>query len=287
MKTIILDGLQIHSNTGNVDFWVHPGIEGLDVPETRMTEYDRPGEDGGTVSSMLYGSRPIVMEGTVKGNDVTAYEANRRLLSQACIIERDRYNYPVSKTLQITTLNNVTYTLQVYVKKLSMAMDNVKSCKFMLQLVAADPFIYDSSSISTGAIARPSGGGFVLPVILPIVFAAAVGGTGVVINNGTAPASPVITLTGPATNPFIINTTTGDVFQLNYTIPSGSTVVIDMNITKKTIIMNGSTNLLYTKSTDSVWWSIPVGSNTINYSTGSSGDTGTMTLSFTPRYAGI
>lgn len=287
LSSATLGTLQIHSNTGAVDFWLQDPVEGLESPEYRTTDYDRAGEDGATISSQLYGGRSIMLRGVIKGASPSIYETNRRLFGQACAITRDSEGLPAPIRLTFTTLAGSTYYVDAYLKDRPVfASENIKSCHYLLKLVTADSFVRSNTATVSSTIVRPSGGGFILPVILPITSSAQTGGSGIVNNGGTVDVYPTLTLVGPLTNPYISNSTTGGpVMQLNYTIASGSSVVIDMK--EKTIVLNGSSSLLSTRTDGSTWWALQPGNNTIAFSTGSTSDTGTLQLSFNAGFIGI
>jgi hypothetical protein len=83
-------------------------------------------------------------------------------------------------------------------------------------------------------------------------------GSGSVINQGWATTYPIITIVGPATNPTIGNSTTGNAISLNYTLVSTDTVVV--NTQNRTVTLNGNParNLLANTST---WFAAPPGTS--------------------------
>lgn len=279
--------LHLHSNVGATDFWLDPGVEGFDSAEFRVSEYDKPGEDGSNVSNQLLGSRLVNLPGYVRGADPAAFEANRRALLTAASITRDNFGFPVAHRCVFTTLSGTSYFFDALVNS-KPVFTNVTpvSCKFLLQLTTPDPLIYGNTQVVSSPITRPTGGGFVLPVILPIVSSSQTGGSVVVANPGTATVKPVITITGPLSNPYISNAAAdGKYLQLNATLNSGDVVTVDM--AEKTIVLNGSSNYLATRTSDSEWWGIAPGNNTISFSTAGTSDSGTMQVSFYPGYVGV
>lgn len=268
--------------TGVTDYIVQTPLEGFESPDYRTTEYENPGEDGGTVSSQQYGMRAMSIPGIIKGNDPTQYESNRRALSSAMALKRDAFASPVPTRLTWTTLAGSSYFIDAYPKKPLFNYADVNNTRFLLQFTADDPTIYGSTLVSSGAIVRASGGGFILPVVFPIVSSAAIGGTATVANAGNAPSKPTVTFTGPLTNPYLLNNANSKYMQLNYTIPSGSFVTI--NMANKTIMLNGVSSILSTKADGSSWFEIEPGNNILTFSTGSSSDTGSALVEFYPGY---
>lgn len=290
MKNFYIDtlgvNLKIHDNVAATDFWLQPGIEGLDAPEYRTGQYDKPGEDGSIISSQFYSGRVVTLPGIVKGNGAAAYEANRKLLSSALTIKRDSNGRPIPKRCQFETLSGVTYFFDAYVARKPMfSQVNVSFSKFLINLVVPKASIFATGIVTSGAITRPSGGGFILPVILPITSSSSTGGSATLTNNGDNVSLPTLTLTGPLTNPYIRNATINKSMQLTYTIGTGDYITIDME--EKTILLNGSSSVLSAKTDDSEWWGIDPGVNNIIFSSGSNSDTGNLQVSFYEAYAGI
>jgi hypothetical protein len=292
MQYIALNSLVLHNTSDpTVPYIVRSPLEGLEQPDMRFSSYDKPGEHGSKLANMLYGSRVITLHGYVKGADVTAYEANRQALITAiqALTNNSSTSIPVL-TLTFTTLASTTYNLSCYARKINMPHERIDTADFTIELVATDPLIYLNTNFNTAAVPRSTGGGFTLPVIVPIVSDTQTGGSVVVYNQGSVPVAPTIILTAPLTNPYVINTTTQQYIQLNTTIAVGDVVTINMaekTIVRTTISTGSQASLISTKVTGSTWWTINTGNNTINFSTGDTGDTGTMQITGSPAVIGV
>lgn len=279
MESVYIDDFQIHTNTGDIGYWIQAPIDGLDSPEYRTTTYDRPGEHGANLTSLLYGGRLITLRGVIKGASPAQHETRRYDFSTALAISHDTYARPIAKVLKFTTVGGSTYRTNVYMRTAPrFDYDDIMHTRFLINLIATDPVIYTETQSTSGAILRPSGGGFVLPVTFPITSTAAVGGRATLNNAGNVPVYPeYIELTGPLTNPFIANASDDNRYiQLNYTIGSGDVVTIYP--ADHAIVLNGSSNLLSSRVAGSSWWKLQEGNNSIIFSTGSTSDTGTMEL---------
>ena len=275
----MLDG----TDTG---YTVELPIQGFDAPDYRETMYDKPGEDGSVLSSLFYGSRTITLTGHINAQATAAqYEALRRALASACAVQRDVNGQPKSSVINVTTRGGSSYFLNVFPRKPTFDYEYATTSNFLLHFVSADSVIYGAGQISSGSIMRPTGGGFILPFILPVASATTTGGSVTVANSGNSTALPIVTLTGPLTNPYVQNSATGTFVQLNYTIPGGSFVMIDM--ANKTVMLNGNSTILSTRTTDSDWWGILPGTNSISLSTGSTSNTGNVVVSFYNAYSGV
>lgn len=262
-----------------------PQIQGLDSGDYRIVSYAIPGKDGARVSQAYYDARTITLAGVISGQTPTQYMQNRSLLSQAAAINRDSNGYPVMTKLAFQTMDSNNYFINVQPKKPTFDFGNPYWTKYNLPLLAPDPRIYGAQQVVSGPITIATGGGFVLNVTLNIVFGASSGGTTILTNNGTTDTHPILTFTGPLTNPYITNATTGYAFQLDYTIPSGNTVTIDMY--HQTILYNGSANFISYRDPISSWFTVTPGPNDFVLTTANSSDTGSAALSFYPAYNGV
>jgi hypothetical protein len=103
------------------------------------------------------------------------------------------------------------------------------------------------------------------------------------------------TIYGPIIHPVITNITSGDKIDLDYTIPDGSTVSIDLRYGYKTVKLNGSTSLLQYLSYDSdldTWALLPQpdapdGINTIHFQGSGGGSNTKLTLTWLPTRIGL
>jgi hypothetical protein len=281
IASLKLAGLQL---LGGDAYALHDPVEGLEAPSFRVSDYDKPGEDGGVVSASLHGLRGITLNGKVNGADHATYEANRRALEAACALARDSHGFPVLKLLEITTLGGSSYFTYVQVKKLQLPIGRGTTPLFLIQLVAPDPRLYLVGEQSTGVVSLPTGGGFLVAFVLPVTSSPSSGGAGSVSNSGNVLTYPKITLAGQLTNPYLLNSTTGESFQLNHTINGGETVVIDM--AEKTIML-GSTPLLTAKADGSTWWGLQPGTNLISFSSGSASDNGAVEITWYSAVLGL
>ncbi len=260
-------------------------ITGFDSPEYRVNIYEKAGQDGSTASSMLYGSRTVTLTGIVKGPSPADHEAARIALIQASAISRDERGYPAPKRISFTSLSGQDYFCDAYFDRPILDIETPSYSRFMLTATVTDPFIFKDEETATAPITVATGGGFILPVILPITSTAASGGSVTVVNSGNVPAQPIITLVGPLANPYIYNETTDEFMLLKYTLAAGDTITIDMK--EHLILLNKTSSLLGTKTIDSSWFTLAVGMNDIAFSTTNSADTGTMKLKFHPPTLGI
>ncbi len=283
MKSIYLDSLLIHTNTGLATYVVKAPIEGLEYPEIRLSKYSRVGEYGSIIPNTLYDGRHITLQGYVLANSSGGYQAARRVLEAALAISKDSSNKVQPRTLKMTTMDDLALQCDVHVRNFQMKIMNMIGGEFFLDLYSPDYQLY-SQSLSSASLTRTVGGGFTLPVILPIVFTASTGGTATATNNGTAESFPTVTISGPMTNPVISNSTLNRYIQLSLTINTGEQVTIDMK--NKTIVKDGQSVIQNKVAGSQFWWLNP-GANTLRVQSSSGSDTGTVQVSFRHAYLGI
>lgn len=278
--------LQIHSNTGAVQFFLQTPIQGLDFADVRFQSYDKPGEDGGQVSSLYYSGRSVILTGLFQGSSAAQYEANRKLLVQALAVRRDNTGIPQAIRCSFTTVGGSQLFFDGYLsKKPVFDWDQIKWGKFLIQLYVPSPVLLSGSLQTSSALSVASSGGTVLPWTLPVTLGASTGGSLNVLNNGNGTALPIMRLTGLLTNPQVINNSSGLSMKLNYTVPNGNYVDVDM--ANKVILLNGTSPILSTKADGSDWWGLDPGTTLIRLLTDSSADSGNVQLFYYHSYAGV
>jgi hypothetical protein len=136
--------------------------------------------------------------------------------------------------------------------------------KWAAEFVAQDPRIYDSilNTVQTPPLGA-STFGIDFPIDFPINFGGGQFGLISLENDGTFPTPLFVRIDGPATNPQLINNTTGEVFKLQTSIIAGDYVSIDF--LSKSIMLNGVADRYYTLTDDSVWWGLSPGISQVTF----------------------
>lgn len=259
-------------------------VEGLDGPKHRTSSYSRPGRHGVEVSAQFYDDRLVNLTGLVYGETIEEFETNRKALIQAVAIKKDSDGYPVPTRVNFTTMGGESYYADIFFDRPIMPMESPIDTTYQVTGVCADPFIFGSATVTSTQIRPPSGGGYTVPMSVPYISGASVGGSITLNNVGEETAMPVITLTGLLTQPVITNQTTGKRLELNYTLPLDQVLTVDMDA--QLIIRSGASQI-GAKTIASDWWGLAVGPNTISVTSMSSSDTGYAVLSFNPPYLGV
>jgi hypothetical protein len=148
--------------------------------------------------------------------------------------------------------------------------------KPLLKLTAPDPLWY-SSTLHGQTVGLPSPtAGLTFNVSFDVPFGASSGGSMTVTNAGNYKTAPLITITGPCTNPSV--TLGSAMVFLNLTLGVSDVVVIDM--AARTVTLNGVARQNSPKQGSS-WWTIPVGTSTISVA---SQDSAAVAAQFTVQW---
>lgn len=125
-----------------------------------------------------------------------------------------------------------------------------------LRFLAPDPTFYDPNQVEVTFSASAPVNQLTFPIAFPIVFGQAgyVRQTTSITYPGTYKSFPIIDIIGPVENPQITNETTGELIKLNYVVPAGVIVTVDLSRDDKTVrddVGTDGTDLIGTVSTDS------------------------------------
>lgn len=214
-----------------------------------------PVDSGNSPKSMQHGSyngRKFARERTVtwvgKFNPADPGTWNEKLsqLRSAFTITDDEY--PIT----VTTLNE---TLVAYGSVTARAIPNDRSfgaaklANVSIQFTCSDPRRYsDGTQTITMQFPGTSSTGLVYPLVYPLDYGVtSIAGAGSFNNGGDAALPAVYRITGPVSNPSVYNDTTGMFMSFNITLIADE--YIDVTTSDGTVVLNGSTDRLYTRST--------------------------------------
>ncbi|MEB0288677.1 phage tail family protein, partial [Cryobacterium sp. 10S3] len=231
------------------------------------------------ILTQFYGMRLITLTGFIFGTPALL-ESTRQAFEAAVSTG--------SILLTITTNAGNQYVINCYLDALDIPINrSATKAPFNLTLIAPDPTIYDNSAggLQTASLVPVTGGGVTWPIAwTPVVWAP--GGLPTTITNtGNLATYPMITLTGPATNPTITNISTGQFFSIQGLTTTGTDVIV-IDMLNRTVLLNGGPILTYVTVTSS-WFPLLSGSNSIKLTTGNSLDTVTGVISWRSGYRGI
>lgn len=281
-----LGGTTIHQNYGDPDFVVMQESSGFDFPDiSRMTPYAKPGKSGSIVPNSFYDGRTINLIGRIKGSTPTAYALNKRAFFSLAAIVENSYNIAQPILLAWTTLDGIAMQVECYAAQTPKYTEvGLTAGKYQFQFYAPDYNIY-SQSEQVNQINLSSATGLVFPATAPFVFPASSGGKLDIANNGYSNMYPIITFYGPLTSPYVQNLSLGEQFSVNYTLVSGDILTVDMF--NGTMVLNGTQNAMQYFDYLNTWLSLQpaiYGTNTINFGSGLSSDTGYIKIASRDAY---
>lgn len=286
MISCYIDDLKIHDiNDPVCPYFLHNDIDGLEFPTMRVSSFNRAGNDGIMISDVLLGERRFSLPGTAIGiTDLTSFMNVRKQFIGLQSPIKDSNGKLIKRVIRFTMEDGNEYRILAQIVKVKFPQTYLLSSEFYIDCLA-DSLLIERNTLNTVSGGTPSANGFIVPVIVPIVTTGGTNGDITATNNGTYPVNPIITLSGVLTNPRIYNKTTNLLMQFNISLGISDSLVVDME--NKTIILNGQTNKMNTKTTDSRFFNLQVGDNIINLTSGVSNESGTMSVEFRDGYLGV
>lgn len=247
------------------------GLAGL--PDLRTQDDNRGYNDGMFSGRDFYSGRTIVITTHIfAGNGLSAQQ--NLALFQAALEPQQQGTTSLNFQLAATDTEKVI-SARVRARKVIIDPEYTYGyIRTQTTLFCPDPRYYDAT-LSTLSLTPAIAGGRTYNRTYNLTYPAFSNtSTGSVNNLGWADTYPLITITGPITNPYVTNFTTGETLTVAVTMASTDTLVLDL--LNKTVTLNGSTarNLLTTASR---WFSCGTGTTLI----GISGDIGSFTAGVT------
>jgi len=187
--------------------WLLENVTGWDGPPTVGQVVQRSADHGGWPSAQYYGPRLLTVTILATAPDQATRDLAKQQLVQAI---------PVSDLA--TFVWNEPVPKQIYVRQngsanITMSTPSLIDVEFTIPLVAPDPRKYSTIPLTeTATLPPPVINPLTLPLTLPIGFpgsAPPVASAITCTNSGTFETRPIITVTGPITNPSIVNAATG------------------------------------------------------------------------------
>ena len=239
-------------NFGAVDSngvaWILQKVDGWDGPPSVGSVIQRSADHGGWPSAQYYGPRLLTLTVMASAPDQALRDQAAVQLVQAVPISDLAtfvYNEPIAKQVACR---------QVGGAKIAAKKPTLSDVIFTIPLVAPDPRKYATvAGLQTATLPAPVINPLTLPVTLPIGFPGAtpaLDSAVVCVNAGTFETRPAISVTGPISNPQIVNGATGQV--ISYTgLTLGPSDQLVINTDTRQSFLNGT---FLAADTNSGWW---------------------------------
>lgn len=258
------------------------GISGLDSPEVRESSDVLPERDGGVHGNFYHGRRPVVLSGIIWPEGITYATANARAERLARATNAMR----ADGELRWTETGSVEKRI-LFRRQQPLRITGRYAKTFQASLVSARAEIESSAVVGLVLDSGvPGATGFVSPLTSPLTSSTPPGGQVLAFNAGSAPAYPFMVISGPITNPRVLNNSTGEEFRLGYDLPAGETLHVDT--WARTVLLNGSPGASRYSAVEfplSVWWALQPGNNDVRLNATASGVGANVAFLF--RYAWI
>lgn len=304
---IALDGVVVAENLLGKETGV--GIvhyEGLGLPDQRTADQDLPSDHGVVALGDFHQPRTLTFVLGIAGAGCSrterASDTWTQLRKLAGVWQARRQDV----TLELCMTDGTTYVMMGRPRRFEADTDGLflGYTEVPAQFLATDPRMYAvSTSLSTlvyditgnaGGFCltdTPDGGGAAQVLCLTNTpdgggaatvqcLAPRTTGEAILTNVGNTDTFPITTFFGPATDPFVLNATTGRTLALHTTIPSGSVVTVDHRT--RVIELDGVwTPSLLGPSAD--FWPLVVGDNLVKLLQAGAGNA-TATITWRPAW---
>lgn len=238
---------------GNGVAWILKGVKGWDGPPTVGQVIQRSADHGGWPSAQYYGPRLLTLSVMASAPTQAARDVAKQQLVQAVPVSdlaTFTYNEPVPKQAQVRQNGSA---------QIGMTFPTLTDVVFTIPLVAPDPRKYSTvPMLATATLPAPVINPLTLPVTLPIGFPGSVPPIDSAVtctNSGTFETRPVITVSGPITNPSIVNAVTGQAITFTG-LELGSTDQLIISTDARQAFLNNS---FYAADVTSAWWVLEPG----------------------------
>lgn len=244
--------------------WRLTGVDGWQTSGgIRTSRVNRPGRSGQLRGPQYKGERFINLSGIAVAPDAATLAA-----------AGDQFGALLNDGTGLFTLtgfdaSGIAKTAQVELNAESkFSKQSATVADWQLQMAAPDARRYAVNAASPQSCGlRATSGGLVFPLVFPLDFGPGVtGGQMVVTNGGRIATLPTWTITGPVTNPVIINTATSEQLALtNGTlfVAAGQQLILDTDA--RTVMLQGTASRRSSLATGSSWFSLKPGDNQIAF----------------------
>jgi len=228
MTVFTLGSIGFNSGTPDGDGLLWYGyVDGWDLLENRVEDYNRPAQHGAITTTNLYNSRGMTVFGTAEGQDSTDYWIAKNKING----ETNALTQFAAPELILTHTEDVSKQMVVYRTSLRTTCIEQKHLQFELTLRADDPFKYASTPTTLAT-------------------------SGTAVNAGNATTYPTFTLTGSGTPTLTLGSRT---VNATAALPAGT--VIDMG---RITVLSGTTNYFGNMNPASQFFGFAPGNNTVS-----------------------
>jgi len=270
-------GIVLNTDSIGLPFFDINRVTGLSNAPYRETERDHEGQDGGFIDAEFEKGRHIVIEGTAYADALT----------MESYLDTLKANYaPSTSLVPLYFLAPGRPERLLFVKPLGVSYDwdmfrRIGTANAQIRMFAEDPRIYDSTEQShttnlTDVVT--SDFGFSLGFSFGFGTTTAVQNGITVTNSGNRSTPATFTITGPVTDPQIVNDATGQRLKFSsITLTALETLVV--NTYYRTARLNGTSNRR-NNLVQADWFNLEPGETSIRFQAASSDPSATLNIKF-------
>lgn len=258
MKTIRVtnqdtnDYFDFANNAGGV---ILRQFDGFEYPEVKSVFEDVSGAPSVFYVTSKFGKRVVSFQGDLLDANVFTL---RRNIAKACR-QQGRL-----KLIKFTTYDDLALQFEAEITKLINPY-NMRLHQFLIEATAPDWRFYSQSESTLDTESTLVLGGAAIPAELAMDLGSGESSMSTqevyATNNGNERTEPSFVINGPGTHFVVGNQTTGEEFELDYTLYADE--YIEVNNKLRTVKFNGVTNIYNKFSGD--WWSLEPGQNQIKF----------------------
>jgi Phage tail protein len=259
-------------------------IDGLeDLPVIRNQDDNRGYQDGMWTGRDFLSGRTLVFVMTIRGDSNYSMNYYLNLLQQNLVPQQQG-----TGLLQFQLPGSSLQRINARVRRRAITINTDYSSGMATatyEFFCPDPRYYDDTLQSTNLInattvagrtynrvyTEPPNSGSNNPLISGMYYGGGAGSPNLITNNGWATSNPLITIQGPCVNPKVTNVTAGYFLQVNTTLGTADTLVLDTDT--RIVTLNGI-NRRALLNNSSTWFAAPPGTSYYTFTaTGTDGNT--------------
>lgn len=249
-------------------------IEGFSNVDNIIDSYQSPNQDGESVTNEKLAGRHMVIQGEYYTRD--RQDGRNKLIKV--------FNPKLEGILKYINGSFIKEIKCKPEKSPVISSTNKSTVPYLINLYASNPFWLDDFETSEEIITWI--GGMTFPLRLPTAFSMAGGKIINIINDGDVETPIRLEVTGTATNPKVLNRTTGEFIKVNRTLTSDDTLVITTDFGNKRVELNEQ-NVFNYIDLNSTFFNLVVGDNVIELTTEDENDNTNIKISYRNRYIGV
>lgn len=235
------------------------GVNGQGMPPIEYLTERGPHQHGETIID--YRLRPRVLQMLLRRNGTSRsdYWENRCELLNVLRPNRQRTlgRRPAPGKLRKILPNQAIRDIDVFIEQgpdieQGQGVWDEWSFETVMRFIAPDPTFYNPNETEI-AFSTGVDGELKYPAAYPVIYSGGefVDFTEDITYDGTWDALPIVTIRGPVNSPAIYNETTGEKIEMDYVVPLGRTITIDLSYDAKTVQDDLGANLIGTLTEDS------------------------------------